>query len=68
MKEIKSQTAISTILALVSSIQENNKKLEEEIRENDIVIKDRTARNTELELLRTDNQSIIDHLSELLPR
>jgi predicted nuclease with TOPRIM domain len=65
---IKSQMAISTVVAMVSSVQSRNKELDDEIRENEATIARLQKENAELEELRADNQKIIDHLSELLPR
>lgn len=65
---IKSQMAISTVVAMVSSVQSKNKELDDEIRENEATIARLQKENAELEELRADNQKIIDHLSELLPR
>jgi predicted nuclease with TOPRIM domain len=65
---IKSQMAISTVVAMVSTVQSKNKELDDEIRENEATIARLQKENAELEELRADNQKIIDHLSELLPR
>ena len=65
---IKSQLAIGTVVAMISSIQENNKKLDSEVRENTATIERLQKENAEREELRADNQKIIDHLSELLPK
>lgn len=65
---IKSQMAISTVVAMVSSVQSRNKELDDEIRENEATIARLQKENAEREELRADNQKIIDHLSELLPR
>lgn len=65
---IKSQMAISTVVAMVSSIQSRNNELEDEIRENEATIARLQKENAEREELRADNQTIIDHLSKLLPR
>lgn len=65
---IKSQMAINTVVAMVSSVQSRNKELDDEIRENEATIARLQKENAELEELRADNQKIIDHLSELLPR
>lgn len=65
---IKSQMAISTVVAMASSVQSKNKELDDEIRENEATIARLQKENAELEELRADNQKIIDHLSKLLPR
>lgn len=65
---IKSQMAISTVVSMVSSVQSRNKELDDEIRENEATIARLQKENAEREELRADNQKIIDHLSELLPR
>lgn len=65
---IKSQMAISTVVAMVSTVQSKNKELDDEIRENEATIARLQKENAEREELRADNQTIIDHLSKLLPR
>lgn len=65
---IKSQLAIGTVVAMISSIQDNNKKLDSEIKENTATIDRLQQENAERDELRADNQKIIDHLSELLPK
>lgn len=65
---IKSQMAISTVVSMVSALQTRNNELEDEIRENEATIARLQKENAEREELRADNQTIIDHLSELLPR
>ena len=65
---IKSQMAISSVVAMVSSVQSKSNELEDEIRENEATIARLQKENAEREELRADNQKIIDHLSKLLPR